>query len=121
MAQILICDDEEPIRGLVAATFDGLGHSLLEARDGEQALHVARAQKPDLIILDVMMPKLSGFEVLTAIKDDAGLRSTKVVVLTARAQAADSALAFATGADAFLAKPFRPSDLLATVERLLQS
>ena len=119
MAQILICDDEEPIRALVAATLDGLGHSLLEARDGERALELARQHRPQLVILDVMMPKQSGLDVLTAIKREAQLGDTKVIVLTARAQRVDSASALAAGADVFMAKPFRPAELVAAVERLL--
>lgn len=121
MATILICDDEEPMRRLVSATLDGLGHTLLEAVNGKQALAAIRSHRPDLVVLDMMMPALSGLEVLAAIRADEAIAATKVVVLTAAAQHRDAEAARAAGADLFVAKPFRPLLLAAALEQLLAS
>jgi CheY-like chemotaxis protein len=119
LATILICDDEVPLRRLVAATLDGLGHTLLEADDGGRALDEIRARRPDLVVLDVMMPSYSGLEVLAEMRADPALAETKVVVLTARAQLSDREAALAAGADLFIAKPFHPHELADAVQRLL--
>ena len=119
MATILICDNEEPLRALVRAALDGGGHELVEAADGDEALERCRDLRPDLVVLDVMMPGRTGLEVLAALRSDTALTRTKVVVLTARAQAHDRASAEAAGADLFIAKPFSPLDLAAAVEDLL--
>jgi CheY-like chemotaxis protein len=121
LATILICDDEVPLRRLVAATLDGLGHTLLEADDGGRALDEIRARRPDLVVLDVMMPSYSGLEVLAEMRADPALAETKVVVLTARAQLSDREAALAAGADLFIAKPFHPHELADAVQRLLAS
>ena len=119
MAKILICDNEEPLRALVRAALDG--HEIHEARDGDESLDRARALRPDLIVLDMMMPERTGLEVLEEIRSDPGLTGTRVVMLTARAQASDHAAAQHAGADRFVIKPFSPLRLAATVEELLES
>ena len=113
---LLICEDEESLRELVRAVL-GPGYRYLEAVDGAEALELARSSAPDLIVLDLMLPRLSGFEVLTAIRADPGLRDTPVVVLTAWSHVA--AEIEAIGADRFVAKPFEPSELETVVEELL--
>jgi CheY-like chemotaxis protein len=119
MATILICDDEVPLRRLVAATLDGLGHTLFEAEDGGRALEEIRARRPDLVVLDVMMPGRSGLDVLAEVRADPTVAGTKVVVLTARAQHRDRDAALAAGADLFIAKPFHPHELADAVQSLL--
>src|SRR5438132_10769919 len=119
MATILICDNEEPLRALVRATLDTGEHELLEARDGEEGLAVVRETRPQLVVLDLMMPGLTGIEVLEALRADPEVAATKVVMLTARTQVADREAAMAAGADRFLAKPFSPIELIAVVEELL--
>lgn len=121
MATILICDDELPLRRLVAATLDGCGHMLFEAEDGGRALDEIRARRPDLVILDVMMPERSGLDVLAEVRADPAVAGTKVVVLTARAQGTDREAALAAGADLFVTKPFHPLELADAVQRLLSS
>jgi len=117
-ATILVCDDEAPLRALVRATLED-GYEIVEARDGEEALEAARRVRPDLILLDAMMPGRSGFDVLRALRADAGLASTRIVMLTARVQESDREAAAAGGADRFLAKPFSPLELELLVRDLL--
>ena len=118
-ATVLICDDEAPLRELVGATLGAEGHSIAEASDGEEALERARALRPDLIVLDVGMPRRSGLEVLGELRRDPGLASIPVIMLTARAQVADRAVAAEAGADRYLSKPFSPLELAAVAEELL--
>jgi CheY-like chemotaxis protein len=119
MATILICDDEEPLRALVRAAFDGRGHDVHEAADGEEALALCGDLRPEVVVLDVMMPGRTGLDVLRHLRDDDRLATTKVVVLTARAQTADRVAAAAAGADLFVAKPFSPLELADAVDELL--
>jgi CheY-like chemotaxis protein len=119
MARILICDNEEPLRALVRAALDG--HEIHEARDGDEALDRARALRPDLIVLDMMMPARSGVEVLELLRNEPDLGKTLVVMLTARVQAPDQAAAERLGADRLMPKPFSPLRLADTVEELLET
>jgi two-component system alkaline phosphatase synthesis response regulator PhoP len=112
---VLIVDDEQHIRLLIEQTLEDLedeGVELQTASDGEMALDVVRNHHPELVFLDVMMPKLNGFEVCRAIKGDLGLAGTTVVMLTAKGQAYDRAEGLAAGADRYLTKPFDPDELL---------
>lgn len=117
--RILVCDNEEALRDLVRATLGGDHYEISEARDGDEAVAEARRLRPDLVVLDVMMPGRSGLDVLGELRRDPDLASVKVIVLTARAQASDRDAAHDAGASAFLSKPFSPLELAATVERLL--
>ena len=116
---ILVCDNEEVLRGLVRASLDGNGYTLVEARDGDEAVEQARLVQPDLILLDMMMPGKSGLEVLAELRRDPELRDIPVVMLTARAQVTDREAASLAGADCFLAKPFSPLELDCVVKELL--
>jgi CheY-like chemotaxis protein len=116
---ILVCDNEEILRGLVRASLDGNGYTLVEARDGDEAVEQARLSRPDLILLDMMMPGRSGLEVLAELRRDPELRAIPVVMLTARAQATDREAASLAGVDRFLAKPFSPLELDRVVKELL--
>ena len=112
---ILIVDDEQHIRLLIEQALEELaddGVDLFTAADGEEALEIIEAQHPDLVFLDVMMPRRNGIEVCRAVKQDLGLTSTKVVLLTAKGQAYDREQGLAAGADAYLTKPFDPDELL---------
>ena len=115
MPTVLIADDEQHIRLLIEQTLEELedeGVELQTASDGEMALDVVRNQRPGLVFLDVMMPKLNGFEVCRAIKGDPSLAGTTVVMLTAKGQAYDREEGLASGADRYLTKPFDPDELL---------
>ncbi len=116
---VLVSDNEEPLRALVAAALASDGYRILEAGDGEETLRLARSERPDLIVLDMMMPALSGIDVLEALRRDAELSRTPVLMLTARAQASDRADALRAGADEFLTKPFSPRRLAELVDALL--
>jgi CheY-like chemotaxis protein len=115
-ATILVCDDDPSLRELVRAVL-GSRYRFVEAADGSEALELARALRPDLIVLDVMLPGLSGIEVLEEIRNDPALRYLKVVVITAWSHAEiDVQIA---GADRFVPKPFDPDDLSRAVEELI--
>lgn len=120
MHTILICDNEEVLRSLVRASLEPAGYAFVEARDGDEALEVARDHLPDLIVLDMMMPGRTGIDVLEELRDDPELREIPVVMLTARAQQADHEAAQRAGADCFLTKPFSPLELASVVAGLLQ-
>jgi len=115
MPTVLIAADEQHIRLLIEQTLEELedaGVELQTASDGETALDIVRHQRPGLVFLDVMMPKLNGFEVCRAIKADPALAGTTVVMLTAKGQAYDREEGLASGADRYLTKPFDPDELL---------
>ena len=118
-ATVLVCDNEEILRGLVRASLDGAGYEIVEARDGDEAFELARRHRPDVILLDMMMPGRTGLEVLAELRADPDFAATKVVMLTARAQASDRQAAVDAGVDHFLPKPFSPLALAALVQGLL--
>lgn len=118
MTTILVADDEPHIVDLVRITLEHDRVRVVEAYDGEHALLVAQAARPDLAFLDVHMPRLGGLEVCRRLRDDPAFRHTTIVMLTAAAQKADVARGLAAGADEYLTKPFSPVALLALVERV---
>ena len=122
MASVLIVDDEQHIRLLIEQTLEELadeGVDLLTATDGEEALEVVRNQRPELIFLDVMMPKRSGFDVCREIRQGLGLTDTHIVLLTAKGQAVDRQQGLDAGADRYMTKPFDPDELLAVAREVL--
>ena len=121
MPRILIVEDDEDVRALIAHKLRRAGHEVSEAGDGELGLAAARASAPDLMVLDWMMPKLTGIEVCAQIRADTDLPQPRILLLTAKSQDSDIALAMATGADAYLIKPFRANDLLDRVTALLEN
>jgi DNA-binding response OmpR family regulator len=121
MPRILIVEDDEDVRALIAHKLRRAGHEVSEAGDGELGLAAARASAPDLMVLDWMMPKLTGIEVCAQIRADADLPQPRILLLTAKSQDSDIALAMKTGADAYLIKPFRANDLLERVTALLDA
>jgi len=116
LATVLICDDEPSLRELIRVSLDG-PYSFAEADDGEKSLEVARRLRPDVIILDMMMPRLSGLEVLSEIRGDRRLAETPVIVLTAQPSTKEEALR--SGADIVMVKPFEPEQITAAVEEVL--
>jgi DNA-binding response OmpR family regulator len=122
MPSVLIVDDEQHIRLLIEQALEELeddGVELMTAPDGQVALDVVRNQAPDLVFLDVTMPKLNGFEACDTIKHELGLTDTFVCMLTAKGQAYDRERGLEAGADLFLTKPFDPDELLAITRRAL--
>ena len=117
--KILICDDEDVLRALVRASLQGGDYDVVEACDGNEAVEVAMAERPDLVLLDMMMPGCSGVEVLQRLRADPDLAGTSVIMLTARTQENDRAAASEAGATLFLPKPFSPAALARLVEGTL--
>jgi two-component system, OmpR family, alkaline phosphatase synthesis response regulator PhoP len=117
--KILICDDEPHIRRLIELSLEAEGVELIVTEDGEEALAEVRAQDPDLVILDVMMPKLNGFDVCEAIRKDAPARAPFVLLLTSKGQEYDRQKGVSVGADRFMTKPFDPDVLVATAREIL--
>lgn len=110
--KILIADDELRLRKVVALHLKKAGFNVLEAGNGRQALDMAREQKPDLIVLDVMMPEMNGLEACSAIKSDPELSATPIILLTAMAEAEDIEKGSNAGAEYYLTKPFSPKELI---------
>jgi two-component system phosphate regulon response regulator PhoB len=120
MAKILIVDDEPSIRFLITATLEDEGYQLFEAVDGREAAKMVEKVKPDLIILDVMMPEITGYELCAQLKRDPATQKIIVVMLTAKGQEQDRLSSQQAGADQFLLKPFSPMELIALVAALLE-
>jgi DNA-binding response OmpR family regulator len=116
---LLVADDDEDILTLVQLRLSRSGFEVVVARDGEEALRVARERHPDLAVLDWMMPKSSGLEVLRAIRADAATADIPVILLTARASEADVQEGLDAGAVDYIAKPFSPQELAARVQAIL--
>ena len=116
MARILIADDDLDIRELVEFKLLSLGHDVEVVADGQAALAACRARRPDLAVLDVMMPGLSGLDAVAAIRADPQLAGLPVILLTARAQEDDVATGLEAGADDYVTKPFSPRELAQRVE-----
>ncbi len=119
--KVLVCDNEEVLRLLVRGALELGDYEIVEARDGDESVELARACDPDLIVLDMMMPGRSGLEVLTELRADERFAETPVIMLTARVQAQDREAAVEAGVSRFLPKPFSPLELASTVEELLGS
>lgn len=120
--KILIVDDEAHIRGLIQQTLEELedeGVELLTASDGMDALEQIKAEEPQLVFLDVMMPKMNGFDVCRSVKQELGLGGVHVVLLTAKGQEVDRQKGDEVGADVYMTKPFDPDALLAHARQVL--
>ncbi|MFN8532242.1 MAG: response regulator [Dehalococcoidia bacterium] len=117
--KILVAEDLDTIRLLVRTTIEAEDYQLLEARDGDEALAIIEAEHPDLVLLDVGMPKVDGFQVVKAIKGDPATKDIIVVMLTAHGRQADRDLGLGLGADHFVTKPFSPLDLMRKIRELL--
>ena len=122
MSKILIVDDEPHIRLLLEQTLEELedeGVELFLAEDGEEGLRVIRQEKPDLVFLDVMMPKMNGYDVCQAVKNERGLKDVFVVLLTAKGQEVDKVKGKDVGADLYMTKPFDPDEIIGRAREVL--
>ena len=119
--RVLIVDDEPNIVISLEFLMKREGFAVSVARDGEEALERIRAERPDLVILDVMMPKLNGFEVCETVRTDPQLAAVRILMLTAKGREAEMRKGISLGADAYIAKPFSTRDLVARVKSLLDS
>jgi DNA-binding response OmpR family regulator len=121
--KILIVDDEAHLRMLISQALEELedeGVELLTASNGEEALEMIQAEKPNLVFLDVMMPKKNGFDVCSTVKHVYGLKDVYIILLTAKGQEYDKQKGQEVGADLYLTKPFDPDALLAKAKEVLQ-
>lgn len=119
MKRVLAVDDEPHILKLISFSLASHGFDVLEAGDGLSAIEVARNEQPDLILLDVMMPALDGYEACRRLKADPETASIPIVMLSAKSQKAEQAAGFDVGALDYITKPFTPKDLVAAVEGFL--
>lgn len=120
MSRILLVDDEPDLVRLVSIRLEAEGYEVVVAMDGHEALAKARAEHPDLIILDLMLPKLNGYQVCALLKRDTRFQKIPIVLFTALADERDEKLGYESGADAYIRKPFQGSELLAQVRTLLE-
>jgi CheY-like chemotaxis protein len=121
VARVMAVDDDPVIRGLLEVNLEMEGHEVITAVDGQDALDKVRRDAPDLILLDVMMPNVNGWQVAEQLKGDPALRHIPVVFLSARAMEADVRKGTELGVDSYVTKPFDPIDLMELVNRLLES
>ena len=118
MARILVIDDEPDVLMLCRVNLSHIGHEVVEAGDAATGLAEARSALPDVIVLDLMMPRLDGFQLMEVLAADESLRSVPIVILSAKAAREDRLRSWGCGASAFITKPFAPAELAAVIERV---
>ena len=116
---VLVADDDPDILALVSFRLKRAGYTVVQATNGEEAVHLALEHEPDLAILDVMMPRVDGYEATRRLREHEATRRTPVILLTARVQESDIARGFDAGADDYVKKPFSPQELGARVQAVL--
>ena len=114
---VLVCDDEPHIVRLIQVNLERMGYDVVTAPDGREAIRILKTLRPALVMLDVMMPYVDGYEVLRVIRKNPETAKLQVVMLTVRAQEGDAAKAYENGADGYLTKPFNPEDLRRFLEQ----
>ncbi len=119
MTRILVAEDEKDIRELIAFTLRFAGFDVLTATNGAEAVEVAEAEKPDLVILDVRMPKMSGYEACRRLKENPQTARLPVVFLSAKGQDSEIQQGLASGAEEYILKPFAPDELIQQVRDIL--
>ncbi|GAB4424985.1 MAG: response regulator transcription factor [Anaerolineae bacterium] len=120
MQRILVVDDDKKIVRLVQAYLEKEGFTVLTAFNGETALHAIRRERPDLVVLDLMLPDRDGWDITRIVRGDAALAATPIVMLTARVEDTDKLAGFDVGADDYIPKPFNPAEVVARVKAVLR-
>ena len=120
LATILIADDEPDLRDILRTVLESAGYTVIEAPDGEEALQLVRKQPPDLLILDYMMPRMTGPQVCATLKEDMLLRHLPIIMLTGKSEVKDKIHGINAGADDYVIKPYDPTELLARVQMVLR-
>ena len=118
--KVLVCDDERHIVRLIQVNLERQGYNVVTAFDGKEGLEKIRSEKPNVVVLDVMMPYMDGFEVLKTIRREPETENLPVIMLTAKAQDKDVFEGYHYGADMYLTKPFNPMELVTFVKRIVQ-
>jgi two-component system alkaline phosphatase synthesis response regulator PhoP len=118
--RILVVDDDKEIVRLVRAYLEQSGYQVLVAYDGETALHILRHDRPDLVVLDLMLPDRDGWDVTRVVRSDAALANTSIIMLTARVEDHDKIVGLELGADDYVVKPFNPREVVARVRAVLR-
>ena len=118
--KILIVDDEVDLVEMVALRLEASDFEVIKAYDGQEGLDKARNEKPDLIVLDLMLPKIDGYKVCRMLKFDEKYKNIPIILFTAKVQEADKKLGVDVGADAYVTKPFESSELLNKISQLLK-
>jgi len=118
--KILVCDDERHIVRLIQVNLEKQGYQVVTAYDGKEGLEKIRSERPNLVVLDVMMPYMDGFEVLKNLRRDVEFENLPVIMLTAKAQDKDVFEGYHYGADMYLTKPFNPNELVTFVKRIAE-
>ena len=118
--KILIVDDESFLRDIVSIQLKAEGYDVIQATNGAEGLEKAKEEKPDLIILDIMLPKMNGYEVCGALKSDSEYSAIPIILFSARSQEQDKKLGEKVGADAYVTKLFGSKELLAKVKELIE-
>lgn len=117
--KILLVDDEEDVLRTVGFRLQSSGYDVVTASDGMEGLEKARSEKPDLVILDLMLPKMDGYKVCAFLKKDTRYKKIPIIMFTAKAGDLDKKIGLEVGADAYIMKPFEPPELVEAVEKLL--
>jgi DNA-binding response OmpR family regulator len=120
MAHILVAEDERDIRELIAFTLKFAGHEITQAANGEEAVQLAKEKLPDLVMTDVRMPKMTGYQACKAIKSDEATKHIPVVILSAKGQDEEIGEGKESGADDYLLKPFAPDELTRRITEILE-
>ena len=117
--RILVVEDQDDNRRIIRDLLTSVGYQMIEAVDGEAGVRLAGDHRPDLILMDIQLPVLDGYEATRRIKTDPDLRSIPIIVVTSYALSGDDQKAMAAGCDAYIAKPFSPRELLVTIRKFL--
>jgi CheY-like chemotaxis protein len=120
VAHIVVADDDPDILNIVCMSLEAMGHTVERATNGREAVGLAKASHPQLVVMDLMMPEMNGYEATEALKADSDTAAIPVLALTAKAMRGDEERGRAAGVDAYLTKPFRISQVIDVVEKMVQ-
>ncbi len=118
MSRVLVIDDEPDVLLLCKLNLEHAGHEVIEAQEGARGLIMAREEHPDVVVLDLMLPWVNGYQILAALQEDEATRHLPVVILTAKSQVEDRIRCWEDGASEFVLKPFPPEELLNALDRI---
>jgi twitching motility two-component system response regulator PilH len=121
MSTVMIVDDSSALREMIAGLLSQAGMTILEAKDGIEAQQKLQASTPDLVVLDIVMPNMNGYELCRWIKNNPGTQDVPVVICSSKGEEFDRYWGMKQGADAYISKPFRPNEMVETVKQLLRS